>query len=150
LNANTSDLLQTTALGAQMTKPHRLLIIEDNDELRTIFGRFFKKKQYDAVITSDGMDGLKLLEKNNQEFDLVITDIVIPHISGLGIISVLKDKYPEIPVIAITGWGEQPIALASEAKADQVMAKPFKLEELERLIMDLVLKKRAAPVAQTP
>ncbi len=126
-----------------MIRTHKLLIIEDNQELREILKGFFKMKPYDLVFASDGLDGLKLINKEKQEFDLVITDIVIPHVSGIGIISVLKTKCPDIPIIAITGFGEQPLSLASEAKADRVLRKPFYLVELENLITDLISHKKA-------
>lgn len=124
-----------------MRRACKLLIIEDNEELRSMFESFFGGKHYDAVFASNGMEGLKLLENKKQKFDLVVTDIVLPHISGLGIITILKTKHPDIPVIAITGWGEQPLSLASEVRADRVMAKPFRLEALENSIVDLILKK---------
>ena len=126
-----------------MRRAYKLLIIEDNEELRTLFGGFFERKHYDTVFAANGMEGLELLENKEHRFDLVITDIVLPHISGLGIISILKKKYPDIPVIAITGWGEQPLSLASEVKADRVMAKPFELKTLENQIIDLILQKHS-------
>ena len=73
--------------------------------------------------------------------DLIITDIVMPHISGIGVISIVKDKYPNIPVIAITGWGENPEMLAAEAQADRVMKKPFDLTKLDVLVKDLITDK---------
>ena len=71
-------------------------------------------------------------------FDLVVTDLVMPNISGVAIISIVKEKYPKVPVIAITGWGEHPEALANEAKADIVLEKPFELDELNHIINDLL------------
>lgn len=132
-----------------MRRARKLLIIEDSEEIRTLLDGFFKRRHYDTVFASNGMEGLKLLENKKHRFDLVITDIVLPHISGLGIISILKTKYPDIPVIAITGWGEQPLSLASEVRADRVMAKPFKLDTLENLIIDLILQKNTESGRQT-
>ena len=53
-------------------------------------------------------------------------------------ISIIKKRSPNIPVIAITGFGEQPEALAKEAKADVVMEKPFKLNNLHQTIQQLL------------
>ena len=101
-----------------MEKPFKLLIIDDSKEVLSVLNRFFSKKKYDVVSASDGLDGLKLLETEKQRFDLVITDLVMPNISGIGVISIIKKKFPDIPVVAITGWGEHPEALAAEAQAD--------------------------------
>lgn len=125
-----------------MDKKLKLLIIDDNDEMLAALYDFFSKKNYDVVITPDSLDGLKLLEAEKQGFDLVITDLVMPNISGVGIISIIKKKYPGTPVIAITGWGEHPEALAKEAKADLVLEKPFRLPELDKIINDLLSPKK--------
>jgi len=121
-----------------MNNPYRLLIIDDNKEILTALTDFLSKKKYDVVSASDGLDGLKLLEKEQQGFDLVITDLVMPNISGVGLISIIRKKFPDLPVIAITGWGEHPEALATEAKANRVLEKPFDLSELDTVIRELL------------
>jgi DNA-binding NtrC family response regulator len=84
---------------------------------------------------------LKLFENEKEGFDLVITDLVMPYISGVGVISIIKKKYAGTPVIAITGWGEHPGALATEAQADVVLEKPIELPDLDKLVADLLAKK---------
>jgi DNA-binding NtrC family response regulator len=66
----------------------------------------------------------------------------MPNISGVGIISISKKKYPSIPVIAITGWGEHPEALAVEANADKIIEKPIKLNKLEDIIKEMLSSKK--------
>ena len=124
-----------------MGKSLKLLIIDDNQELLAALYQFLSEKEYDVVSASDGLDGLKLLEVEEQRFDLVITDIVMPNISGLAIISIVKKKFPGTPVIAITGWGEHPEMLALEAQADLVLEKPFELDELDDAIKELLSRK---------
>ena len=125
-----------------MAKPYKLLIIDDNEDILTAFHDFFSKKNYDVVSASDGFDGLKMLETAKQGFDLVITDLVMPSISGVGVISIIRKKFPDIPIIAITGYGEHPGALATEAQADHVLEKPFELDKLDGLIQDLLTPKK--------
>jgi DNA-binding response OmpR family regulator len=121
-----------------MNKSHRLLLIDDSQEILAALAKFFQKKNYEVVTASDGLNGLKLIKDDEGGFDLVITDIVMPDISGVGIIKILKEKYPKTPVVAITGWGPQPQALAVEAQADHVLEKPFDIKELERLVLALL------------
>jgi DNA-binding NtrC family response regulator len=59
------------------------------------------------------------------------------------VISIIKKKYSGTPVIAITGWGEHPGALATEAHANVVLEKPIELPELEKLVEDLLAKKES-------
>ena len=124
-----------------MAKPYKILIIDDNEEVLNILYSFFRKKKYDVVSASNGLDGLKLFEAEKDGFDLVITDLVMPNISGVAVITIVKRKYPNMPVIAITGWGEHPKALAIESHADLVFRKPFELSRLDKAITDILSKK---------
>jgi len=118
-----------------------MLIIDDSEETVAGLRHFFSQK-YEVLTAADGMEGLKLFENEEKGFDLVITDLVMPYISGVGVISIIKKKYAGTPVIAITGWGEHPGALATEAQADIVLDKPIELPELEKLVEDLLAKKQ--------
>jgi DNA-binding response OmpR family regulator len=122
-----------------MGKKYRLLVIDDSEE--TVAGlKHFFSKNYEVCTAADGMEGLKLFETEKEGFDLVITDLVMPYISGVGVISIIKKKYAGTPVIAITGWGEHPGALATEAQADIVLEKPIELPELDALVTKLLKK----------
>jgi DNA-binding NtrC family response regulator len=121
-----------------MRDPFKLLIIDDSDEILTVLTNFFKKKKFQVVSASNGLDALKLIEEKDAYFDLIITDLVLPNISGVAITTIVKKKFPDTPVIAITGWGEHPESLAKEARADVVLEKPFKLPDVEKLVNQLL------------
>ena len=124
-----------------MERAYKLLIIDDSQEILVALNKYLKKKSFDVVTATDGLEGIKLLKTERDGFDLVITDLVMPYVSGVGVISILKKEFPGTPVVAITGWGEHPEALAIEANADLVLEKPFDLEELEQSISSLLAKK---------
>jgi DNA-binding response OmpR family regulator len=122
-----------------MKGKRRLLVIDDSKE--TVAGlNSFLSKDYEVLTAYNGLDGLRAFEQNETGIDLVITDLVMPEISGVGVISIIKKKYPGTPIIAITGWGEHPGALATEAAADLVLDKPFELADLERHVRELLEK----------
>ena len=124
-----------------MEKTFKLLIIDDNKEILDALCEFLSKKKYDITSANNGLEGLKHLEKEKKGFDVVITDLIMPDISGVALISIIKKRYPDTLVIAITGWGEHPEALATEAEADHVMEKPFELSELEKSLKKLLSSK---------
>ncbi len=124
-----------------MEEKRRILVIDDSKETVAGLQSFFNNK-YQVLTAENGLDGLKHFEDDEDGIDLVITDLVMPDISGVGVISIVKKKYPGIPVIAITGWGEHPEALATEADADLVMEKPFELAELDKHVTEMLARKK--------
>ena len=114
-----------------MSQKPRILLIDDSEA--TVEGlRNYLLPRFDVLTACNGLDGLKVFEKNETRPDLVITDLVMPWISGVGLISLLKKQSPGTPIIAMTGWGNEPGELAVEAKADTILMKPFDLEELDQ------------------
>ena len=124
-----------------MADKPKILVIDDSKETVAGLQSFFNNK-YEVMTAENGLDGLKHFEEDDNGIDLVITDLVMPDISGVGVISIVKKKYPGIPVIAITGWGEHPEALATEADADLVLEKPFELADLDKHVSDMLARKK--------
>ena len=122
-----------------MAKPYRLLIVDDDEDILNSFKEFFTALPlYDVKIATNGLDALKILKKTPEKIDALITDLVMPNISGVGLITITRKMSPDTRIIAITGWGDHPGALASEADADMVLNKPIDLFEIERLMMNLL------------
>ncbi|MEA3385507.1 MAG: response regulator [Thermodesulfobacteriota bacterium] len=115
----------------------RILVIEDDQEVRNMLKDYLVYLGYKIVTAGDGLQGLK--EIKGRDYDLVITDITMPYVSGIGIISVLKQNHPNIPVIAITGYGYHVEELAYEKKADRILSKPFEIQELKEAIENLLI-----------
>jgi CheY-like chemotaxis protein len=117
-------------------KGKTILVIEDDLSVLSMIIKHFKFLGYEVISATDGMDGLKKLEAGG--YDLVITDIVMPYVSGVGVVTALKEKRPAIPVIAITGYGKEPESAAIEKKADLVLAKPVKMTLLKEYVQKLL------------
>jgi len=113
-----------------------ILVIEDDPDVLSMIIKHLKYLGYEVISASDGMEGLKKLDSGG--YDLVITDIVMPYVSGVGVVTALKEKQPDIPIIAITGYGKEPEAAAMEKKADLVLAKPVKMSILKDFINQLL------------
>ena len=117
-----------------------ILVIEDDPDVLATVVKQLKYLNYDVLTASDGMEGMKKLDAGG--YDLVITDIVMPYISGVGVVTALKEKMPDIPVIAMTGYGKEPESAAKEKKADFVLAKPIKMSVLKNTIGRLLSQKK--------
>ena len=123
-----------------MNQPNKVLLVDDNEDVLKTITMYLERKNYQVSPFTNGLEALEIFDSEKGDFDLLVTDLVMPGISGVGIISIVKEKYPQVPIIAITGWGEQPETLAKEAKADFVLEKPFKLDEINRIIQNLLYK----------
>lgn len=115
-----------------------ILVIEDDEDVLSMLVKNLKFMGYNIITAKDGMEGLKKLDSGG--YNLVITDIVMPYVSGVGVVTALKEKFPQIPVIAVTGFGKEPETVAMEKQADLVLAKPVKMESLKGYIVELLNK----------
>jgi DNA-binding response OmpR family regulator len=119
-----------------MNNKYKILIVDDNIE--TVAGlKDYLDEKYNIVSAYDGLEGIQTFKNDKDGIDLVITDLVMPSISGVALIELIKKLSPATPIIAITGWGHHPKALASEAKADFVLDKPFEMQELDKALEKL-------------
>jgi DNA-binding response OmpR family regulator len=125
-----------------MSQSLKILLIDDDKHVLDKLCYFLNEKKYDVISAANGFEALRLIENDQQGFDLIITDIVMPQISGISLISIIKKKNSCTPVIAITGWGEYPEAFATESQADKVLSKPFGLSELDSAINELIYSKK--------
>ncbi len=97
--------------------------------------------QFAIVTATEGLNALLKIEAAQEGFDLVITDVGMPNIGGIGIISLIKQRQPSIPIIAITGTFAPPEHSAQEANANVILAKPFDLNKPIKWIKILLAEK---------
>ncbi|MDF7824984.1 response regulator [Pontiellaceae bacterium B12227] len=110
----------------------RILIIDDDETIRSVFNRFLTGKGYEVLVAADGRQGLRVLEE--AAVDLVITDIMMPETDGLEVVMAIRGKDADIPVIAISGgMHAMPMDFLPMAKkfgAKDVLYKPVELDDL--------------------
>jgi DNA-binding NtrC family response regulator len=121
-----------------MAQKNKILIVDDNKDILSTFYEFFNSMNYEVKTAVDGLAALKILKDKPNCFDCLITDLVMPNITGVGLIAIVKKEYPGMKIIAMTGYGDQPGALASEAEADIVLFKPIDLFKIEDSVSKLL------------
>lgn len=110
----------------------RILIIDDDETIRSVFKRFLTGKGYEVAVAADGRQGLRQIEE--AAVDLVITDIMMPETDGLEVVMAIRGKETAVPVIAISGgMHAMPMDFLPMAKkfgACDVLYKPVELDDL--------------------
>ena len=108
----------------------RILIIDDEPPIRTLLRLALESVGHEVVEAQDGRIGLELYRKNPT--DLIITDILLPELSGLDVILDLVHEFLNVKVIAMSGCTEQGHYLntAKLSGARQTLQKPFTIEKL--------------------
>jgi DNA-binding response OmpR family regulator len=115
----------------------KILVIEDDEMiLRTLEFRL-GKDGYDIYVARDGNEAMNKLK--NDKFNLIITDLMMPYVSGLEILSYVKSNLPKIPVVILSGADEEnTIMEAFNIGADDFIAKPFSPGELSLRVKRLL------------
>ena len=146
-----------TVLGAEQVKDddgdsrlkgRRVLIADDELNIRKTIGDVLTRLGCACTLCKDGYEAINMVEQ--QDFDLVISDIKMPHRNGYEIFAAAHRRREEMPVILMTGFGYDPnhsIVRASRAGLSTVLFKPFKVEQLLEEV-DKALGTAAAPVDQ--
>jgi CheY-like chemotaxis protein len=119
---------------------HKILVVEDEFLSRENLCKFLGGEGY---IIREASTGAEALEKIAAEsFDLVITDFVMPHIDGLRLIDLIHDRWPQLPVILITGYLSATAGhIILEGRAAEIITKPIKLDELLQAVKRVLLAK---------
>lgn len=138
LNLSTIDHGHTTL--NRSNEDVRILFVEDEDSVRAFAVRALKKKGYDVVGCNSAENALEHL-KEDTEFDLMITDMVMPGINGAELAGIVKEKIPTIKIILASGYSEE-IARRELAGSDKFdfIAKPFSLGDLTKKVFDVLNK----------
>lgn len=117
----------------------KLLIVDDERIALRNLEHVMKKEGYDVTGTQSGMNALKLLDE--QQFDVVLTDLRMEKIDGMQILAKSRERHPDSEVIMITGFATLDSAVdAMRHGAFHYIAKPFKLDEVRQVVKEAIAK----------
>ena len=127
------------AAPADLAGRGRILLVEDEDAVRAIAAKTLVKRGYDVVEACDGEEALEILEDEEDKFDLLITDVVMPGLDGPGLLKKGRGYLTETRIVFISGYAEEQFSKTlSEEKAVSFLPKPFTLTQLaERVKAEL-------------
>ena len=119
----------------------RVLVVDDEKSIRNTFEIFLKKEHHSVFLAEDAAKAIDII--NNNDIDIILTDIVMPKISGLELLDTINEKISDIPVIIMTG--EPTLQTARKAVKDNAfdyLIKPISKDELLKAVDNAVAKKK--------
>ncbi len=118
----------------------RILVIDDDDQVREMLRQTLEREGYEVVEAEDGNAGIKAYRR--QPTDLIITDLIMPNKEGMETIMELRRDFPGVKIIAISGGGrmgpEFYLPAAKSLGAQKTMTKPVDRKELLEAIQGLL------------
>lgn len=116
---------------------HKILIIEDEERVASLIRKGLEENGYEVMIAYDGAMGKKLAYSH--DFDLIITDVILPKINGIDLCKEVRQAKPHLPIIMLTALGTTDDKVEGfDAGANDYMVKPFDFRELHVRIRALI------------
>jgi two-component system cell cycle sensor histidine kinase/response regulator CckA len=128
---------QTSPTSAILDGDETILLVEDEDGIRRLMRTLLQQRGYRVINASDGVDALNVARKYESPIDLVITDVVMPRLSGPELVKRLREDRPEFKVIFMSGYAQNgTLDMTSACQDAEVLGKPF----THRVLLSLVRK----------
>jgi len=119
----------------------KILVVDDERGMREFLTIMLQKEGHDVASASNGKEAVSLI--GQQTFDIVITDLKMPQLDGIGVLRTVKESAPETVVIMITAYASAETAVdAMKQGAYDYITKPFKIEEIKLIVRNAIEKRR--------
>jgi len=118
----------------------RVLVVDDSADIRGMLQAQLEMEGFEVATAPDGARALALLGR--QRTDLIITDLFMPDKDGIETILGIREKYPAVQIVAMSGWdsrqGSDYLKVAREIGAVRTVKKPFELTDIVKIVRDLM------------
>ncbi|MCP4343674.1 MAG: response regulator [Desulfobulbaceae bacterium] len=126
---------QVVSLGGLQSGSGTILLVDDEEQVVQVTGEILQNLGYEVVGKTSPQDALQLFSSSPHEFDLVLTDLTMPGLTGLELSERMKKLRPDIPIILFTGYSDQVSKDAAvEAGIGEYCMKPISMRDLSTVI----------------
>jgi len=116
----------------------RVLVVDDEPGVRKLVARILRSHGYDVFETEDGPSALALLGSAKRQMNLVVTDIVMPKMSGTQLAEEIQSRWPDMKVLFVSGFPRGETQLGSRLAHMPILHKPFTSQQIEKAVRDLL------------
>ncbi|WP_061930906.1 response regulator [Aureimonas sp. AU22] len=129
----------------------RILIAEDDTGIRLLVARALRLEGHDVLVAEDGEMAVDILAEENGAFDLLLSDIRMPGMTGIELAHAAHATFPELPILLMTGYAEQKEAAEDlSAFILGVVEKPFTISEIRQRVAQALRGTAAGEAAVAP
>jgi two-component system, cell cycle sensor histidine kinase and response regulator CckA len=116
---------------ADLTGQGTILLVEDEEGLRSLNARGLRSRGYSVIEASNGIEALEALEEKNGAVDLVVSDVVMPEMDGPTLLKTMRGRNPDLKIIFVSGYAEDAFEKSlPENQQFAFLPKPFTLSQL--------------------
>jgi signal transduction histidine kinase/CheY-like chemotaxis protein len=126
------------AAAAPPARTGAVLVIDDEDSVRELVADVLASQGHRVMTACGGREGLERFEAG--QFDLVITDLGMPDITGWDVVRGVRARRPETPVVLVTGWGEV-VETPADVRVDGLISKPFDVAKLTAAVSEALARR---------
>ena len=114
--------------------PETILVVEDEDTVRRVTARLLERLGYQVTTASSAEEALQILEGRGTPFSLVLTDVVMPGLTGIELAEVLRQREPDIRILFMSGYPSRELGRSPDDPPSPFLPKPFSVHDLSRMV----------------
>jgi PAS domain S-box-containing protein len=121
---------------------HRILIVEDNEDVGQFSTELLQDLGYTTRRADNARQALALIAADRSAFDLVFSDVIMPGINGVELAAIIRQQYPELPVVLASGYSS--VLAESAHQGFELIQKPYSVEALSRTLRRAILERSSS------
>ena len=132
---------QQTAVVKDLTGHERILLVEDEDNVRSFSARALRATGYEVFEADSGEEALDVLADIGNQIDLMVSDVVMPEMDGPALLLKVREKLPDLKVIFVSGYAEESVRQdIADDRSVEFLAKPYSLDQINSKVKEVLGK----------
>jgi len=124
-----------------LTGHERILLVEDEDTVRSFSARALRTTGYEVFEADSGEQALEVLEDIDHKIDLMISDVVMPEMDGPALLIKVRERLPDLKVIFVSGYAEESVRQdIADDQSVEFLAKPYSLDQINSKVKEVLGK----------
>jgi signal transduction histidine kinase/CheY-like chemotaxis protein len=123
----------------------RVLLVEDEETVRLLAATVLRRLGYTVELAGTGADALRILERADGAFDLLVSDIVMPELGGTELAAIVRERWPGVGIVLMSGYAPEVVGREGPVVEDAFLAKPFAPQTLGSTVRAVLDQRSGRP-----